>query len=438
MDKEQIMQAIQDSREEFIADWRTVMQVESVRAEAAPGAPFGVGPRKMLDVVCALGTKYGFETRIVNDAMAIIQWGSDNDDYVGIIGHMDVVAAGTGWHYDPFDLTEVDGRFYGRGVLDSKGPSMANLFGMKLLKDLGYQPAKTIRIVLGSDEESGSGDIPMYLAAEPAPAFGYTPDCKYPPVYGERGIVDYDLRTHFAAGELDAFGDISGEMNHSFVPDNVGVTINGQDVRATGKKSPSNAPEMGDNALTKLAVAITDQGLLDGSAKDYFAWIAGSLHNQHFGEGVGIAFSDTDSGKLILTPHTLVRDGDDLVLSIAMRYPVTVTEEQVTDGLAANVPANTTLSITRSYKSVLHDKNDPRVIKLGEIYEDLTGFDGTPVTTTGATYARSMPNIIAFGPSFPGQKGIAHKEDEWMDEKDIMMNMAIYMNALVALSSEKG
>ena len=57
-----------------------------------------------------------------------------------------------------------------------------------------------------------------------------------------------------------------------------------------------------------------------------------------------------------------------------------------------------------------------------------------PVTTTGATYARKMPNILAFGPSFPGQKGIAHNKNEYMDSADLRMNLEIYMRSIKALT----
>lgn len=70
---------------------------------------------------------------------------------------------------------------------------------------------------------------------------------------------------------------------------------------------------------------------------------------------------------------------------------------------------------------------------MSKIYEDVTKLDGTPVTTTGATYARFLPNIVAFGPSFPGQKGIAHNQDEYMDEEDLLLNMEIYMRAMLKL-----
>ncbi|MGC3053964.1 M20/M25/M40 family metallo-hydrolase, partial [Enterococcus faecalis] len=86
----------------------------------------------------------------------------------------------SGWSVPPFQLTKKNQRMYGRGILDNKGPILASLYGMKLLKELGYQPKKTIRLMFGTDEESGSVDIPLYLEKENAPVFGFTQDSKYP------------------------------------------------------------------------------------------------------------------------------------------------------------------------------------------------------------------------------------------------------------------
>ena len=46
-----------------------------------------------------------------------------------------------------------------------------------------------------------------------------------------------------------------------------------------------------------------------------------------------------------------------------------------------------------------------------------------------------MPNIVPFGPSFPGQKGIAHLPDEWMDLNDLIQNAKIYALSLLWLGS---
>ena len=422
-------------RDEFIAMLRQMIAIPRVRGIAAPHAPFGQAPKDALELAVKLGAAYGFKTDIVNDAMAVIQWGDNNDDFIGIVGHLDVVPAGeSNWVTPPFDLDERDGRLYGRGILDNKGPIMACLFGMKLLKDAGYQPKKTIRLILGSDEESGSADVLRYLQSEPAPRFGFTPDCKYPVVYAERGIINYKVTTTLPESALAVIGEIVGDMSLDHVPDHLTTTLNGQQLTATGVRVPTNAPEQGVNALTELAKQIVAAEAVPAALHDYCAWLVAALAEKHYGEGLDMAFVDEDSGKLIVTPYSLTTAPTSITLELAMRYPVTFSEADVTAALEKAVPAGSKIEVTRTIPSVMHDKDDINVQRLSQVYADLTGLDGTPVTTTGATYSRVMPNIVAFGPSFPGQKGIAHKENEWMIESDLKMCMMIDMGALVALT----
>ncbi|WP_317636598.1 Sapep family Mn(2+)-dependent dipeptidase [Xylocopilactobacillus apicola] len=424
-----------EEQPKFLADLAKIIAIPSVRSEAKSHAPFGLGPRQVLSEVVQLARQYDFKYEVVNDAMAYVQWGDDNDNYFGIVGHLDVVGAGDNWTSDPFTLRQRGDYLYARGILDNKGPSIACLYALKILKDQGYLPKKTIRIIFGSDEESGSNDIPLYLAKEKAPQFGFTPDCKFPVVYGERGIVNYEI---FTPINEDQVSEITGDQAPDHVPDELKIMINQESYVAKGKRSPTNAPELGVNAITVLTQQILAQDLVHGELKDYFTWLDQALRDKHYGEGLGLEFSDPASGRLIVTPYFLQKSDAGWTLKIAMRYPVTYTESQVTEQLKKAVFSGSQIKIIRSMPSVMHDPNSPEIQILSQVYEDLTKLDGTPVTTTGATYARSMPNIVAFGPSFPGQKGIAHKEDEWMKIDDLMLNLTIYLNAIFKLAIEGG
>lgn len=429
-----LLVAVAAAQTAFLTDLKKVMQVPSVKGAAADHAPFGIEPKKALETVLELADSYGFKTGIVSDAVGYAQLGPDNNDYIAAVGHLDVVPAGSGWDYPPFDLTEDQGVLYGRGVLDNKGPIFSCLYALKVLKETGVPLQKTIRILFGTDEESGSADLPLYLATEAPPSFAFTPDGKYPVVYGERGIVNLELVTELPP-ELMAAIKIHGDQARDHVPDELTLTYQETSYSVTGKRAPTNAPELGENAITLLAQQLRNSDL-PTALRDYFSWLADSFHQQHFGEGINLALADQDSGKLILTPYELLVTPTGFHLGIAIRYPVSNTEAEVVAGFQQILPPNSHLEIVRRIPGTMFPKENPNVQKLSTVYEKMTGLDGSPVTTTGATYARSMPNTVAFGPSFPGQKGIAHNKNEYMTVADLMKNFEIYTLALYALAND--
>lgn len=434
-DIKMIREAIEATKHEFLADLDKVIQIASVKADACDGAPFGQANRQVLAVVMDLAERYGFKTKVVENAVGYAQLG-DETEYIGIVGHLDVVPAGTGWSVPPYELTQVDEVLYGRGILDNKGPVMACLFGLKLLRKLNVPLKKNIRIIFGTDEESGSSDLPLYLANEKPPVFGFTPDCKYPVVYGERGIVNVSIKTKIASDSLRQLSAIEGEQSRAFVPDELSCQVGERIIAVKGKRSPSNAPELGRNGITLLAKKLVAESAVSGHLLSYFDWLIQCFDEKHHGEGLGLDFADKDSGSLMLTPYCLEKSASEMVLSVAIRYPVSVTEEEVLERLSLAVYQDSQLEVVRRIPGTLFPKDHPGVQTLAKVYEKITGMDGTPVTTTGATYARFMPNIVAFGPSFPGQKGIAHNADEYMDLADLLKNMEIYMHAIMALAND--
>ena len=433
MDYSKFNQGIEKIQPRFIAGLRKIMQVNSVKDIPHKEAPFGLGPKKALVEALTLAKELGFKTNIVNNAVGYAQLGDDNENYIGVVGHLDVVHEGTDWDYPPFDLSLDKDVFYGRGVLDNKGPIMANLYALAVLKEMNYPFSKTIRIIFGTDEESGSKDIPMYLETEAPPMYGYTPDCKYPAVYGERGVLGIEIKTAIKDNSLDVLTSFEGNFDRSAVPDTLNYSLSEQFYHIKGKRAPSNAPEMGKNIITLFAEAAKDDKKISGDFKTYLNWLFNSLHDKHDGSGLNIDFFDEESGYLALTPYELSFKENTITLGISMRYPVSIKKEEIIDELQKQLPNNSTITVTRDMPSTYFDKTHPMVDKMTKVYEYATGLDGTPVTTTGATYARTMPNIIAFGPSFPGQKGIAHNKNEYMDKADLMKNLEIYTYLLAEL-----
>ncbi|WP_410923173.1 hypothetical protein, partial [Pseudomonas aeruginosa] len=119
-------------------------------------------------------------------------------------------------------------------------------------------------------------------------------DCKYPVVYGERGIVNYEITTTIPDDSSEQIGQIMGDQAKDHVPDQLSVVIAGKTTAITGKRAPSNAPELGKNAITLLAQKISEEQLVKGNLLQYFDWLTASFHEKHYGEGVALDFKDQD------------------------------------------------------------------------------------------------------------------------------------------------
>ena len=70
--------------------------------------------------------------------------------------HLDVVPPGDGWDTDPFQLIVRDGRAYGRGAMDNKGPAAAMILAGEFLKRHEAALRGQVLLIAVADEERGS------------------------------------------------------------------------------------------------------------------------------------------------------------------------------------------------------------------------------------------------------------------------------------------
>ena len=365
----EILKKIDEIEEQMIDAIKSIVRIDSVKSEAQPGMPFGKGVNDALEATLKLCEELGFETENVDGRMGIAKYGQ-GEDCIGIIGHLDVVPVGDGWKHEPFGAEEVNGRIFGRGILDNKGPVLSCLFALYVLKELNIKLNHPVWILFGTDEESGFEDLEYYLTKKKPPIMGWTPDCKYPVVYAERGRA-----------AIRVYADIKHqkEFNH-FVNEYLLTS---------------------DDHANKLGLNIVDE----------------------------------EFGAMQLRGKSLIDCDEDLGFEFVLSYPASITIEEIMDKVKSKLSENLKAECAKNYDPVRFEKTGFLCSSLQKAYEKITGFDGTPVTTTGGTYAKLMPNIVPFGPSFPGQKGIGHNPDEWMDRKDLMTNAKIYALSLLYLGS---
>ena len=307
---------------------------------------------------------------------------------------------------------------------------------MKAIKEAGIPLKKSIRMILGCDEESGWEDMAWYREHEELPVFGITPDADFPAIYGEKGILSMDLAMPLVkSGLLDAAAGTAVNV----VPPRCAVTYTSENgeavtVRTEGKPAHGSTPEDGKNAISAAMEQLEASGVNSAFVEFYQKYIGWDYN----GVKMGCGFEDDKSGKLTLNAGVLKVCGEDLVLSLNIRNPVTFTKEDVLAPVsAAAAEYGMTVTLTEENHPIYMDKNGPVITALLEVYRQVTGDqENQPTVIGGGTYARAMDNIVAFGPMQPGRELTEHMNNEYILVEDLYLCREIYRKALEKLAGE--
>ena len=142
--------------ERLVGDLRDIIAVPTVNnGDPKPGMPFGEDVAAGFDWVRAKAAEFDFDVTEFDGYALQVDIGT-GEHVVGVLCHVDVVPAGDGWESNPFEGVVKDGKLFGRGTVDDKGPLVCALYAAKHLRDNGMIPDDSrIRIVVGGDEEVG-------------------------------------------------------------------------------------------------------------------------------------------------------------------------------------------------------------------------------------------------------------------------------------------
>jgi len=115
MDHKELLKAadayLDEHWEDIVADITKLVEIPSYEEleKAAPGAPYGPGPKAALEEALALAERLGMEPHDVDGYIGYADLPGATDTQLGIIGHVDVVPAGPGWTIEPFQVQRRDG-----------------------------------------------------------------------------------------------------------------------------------------------------------------------------------------------------------------------------------------------------------------------------------------------------------------------------------------
>lgn len=463
-------------RDDFVTSLQQFLSINSIEdmSTASEGKPFGKGVAESLEYMLALGEKAGFRTKNLEGYAGYIEYGEGPDE-VGVLVHVDVVTVGEDWTTPPFSPDIRDGRIYARGAIDDKGPTMAAFYALKMVQDSGVPLSKRIRLIIGTDEESGWLCMKRYAELETIPEIGFSPDADFPIIHAEKGQINPTIAlddtkiavdtnetarwalTSFAAGDqansvpvtASAIISLSEEINiaaleaeyKSFLAQEQVVGYVEHTEPKTlyfylkGKAAHGMEPYIGINAGTALAKFLHRYPLA-AKEKTFLHLVGEVLHQDYHGEKLGIFAEDEITGKLTVNPGILRYDRQEgAMVKLNIRYPATDHVDARIKLVEQVIPQfGWKITHLRSSKAHYVPKDHPSIQVLSKIYEEHTGQPAEMLTTGGATYAKTMKAGVAFGPVFPGKEGRAHQVDEYAEIDDLVAAMAIYAQAMSELA----
>ncbi|QIK56778.1 Sapep family Mn(2+)-dependent dipeptidase [Erysipelothrix sp. HDW6A] len=402
--------------------------------------PFGKNIQKALEEVIAISEELGFRTFTDPEGYYGYAEIGDGEEMFGVLGHMDVVPQGdlSAWNSNPFELTERDGFLIGRGTSDDKGPTLAAMFALKLLLDEGYELNQRVRFIFGTDEESLWRCMKAYVAKEEIPSKGFTPDSSFPLIYAEKGLIEFTLTSH-QVSDVDLVCD--GALNA--VPSTASTSydeaviealqsldypyhIEGDRIISEGVAIHAKDADKGQNALVHLAEALHKAG----KTNDLIKFIVEKLSNPN-GTLIYGDVEDEVSGKLMLNVGTANFKENIQTVGIDIRFPVTYPVETVKEKLnKAAHQYEIVVELFDYLKSIYIDKDSDFIQSLMGAYQDITHDTvSEPITSGGATYARAMDNVVAFGALLPTGVKTEHQANERISIADMKVAMEVYAQA---------
>ncbi len=232
--------------EEMIEDIFTLCRINSERMPAEEGKPYGPGPAEALDTALKMAESYGFITRNYDNYVGTVDL-NDQAKQLDILAHLDVVPAGEGWQItEPFSPILKDGKLYGRGTSDDKGPAVAALYALRCVKELGLPVSKNVRLILGCDEECGSSDIAHYYKIEKEAPMTFSPDADFPLTNIEKGRLPGQFDAEFAASSaLPRLVSVDAGIKVNVVPGKAFAVVEGLDPAEMEKVAADVTAETG-------------------------------------------------------------------------------------------------------------------------------------------------------------------------------------------------
>ena len=438
----------EEIKSDYLESLKTIVSYPSVLNEGENGTPFGQSIQNVLEKMLEITRSLGFKTYIDPKGYYGYAEIGQGEELLAVLCHLDVVPAGdlSDWETPPFEATIKDGWIHGRGVQDDKGPSLAALYAVKALMDAGVTFNKRIRFIYGTDEETLWRCMARYNELEETATLGFAPDSSFPLTYAEKGLLQIKLHgsgsQELAIEAGEAFNVVPAKASYTGnLADSLEVELKKQafeyertadTVTVIGVPKHSKDAAEGVNAIVRLATGLNP--LIQHSAIQF---IAEAVREDATGSRLFGEISDEPSGTLSFNVSGLSLDQDKSEIRIDMRIPVLADKDKLVQELSQLAEEYQLRYEEFDYLAPLYVPLDSELVStLMAVYKEKTNDNSPAVSSGGATFARTMPNCVAFGALFPGALQTEHQANERTVIEDLYKAMDIYAKTIYRLAGK--
>lgn len=455
MIQENILQSI----ERFIEDNRDLMVSRCKELVAIPSMTEDREQVSLaLDYVLDLGLRMGLKTKsLLNGEIGLVEAG-EGEEILGVLAHVDVVDPGdeSKWISPPFEPEVREGKLYGRGTLDDKGAVIAVMTAMEALVKLGIPLNKEIQLILGTREETHWTDMEAYVEKFPLPDYGFTPDGSFPICNVEKGGMDLELIIPLEKwkpqGKKAVLESVEAGKAVNVVPGECQAVLKMPDgkekqLETKGRSVHSCQPEKGINALVEMGKQIRsmlESGILEPTKGVKFLAMLGDRFESTEGEDLGL-YSETEyyQGEFVhrnvFSPTLAYTSGQEIHVNINVRFPYGSDEEKIRETFRNLAEEFGGLIEEKGYMPAVYVRKDRPFLKaFDQAYERVMGESGGYNLEYGGTYAKAIPDVVSWGPIFPGEEDTCHEENEYIGVDSLVKNAKIFALAManIALTEE--
>ena len=465
----QINEWFEKNSQSLIADLGKLIAVNSVKTQAQDGAPYGVASREVMNIAASMLEEKGFSVTEFEDMIITADLGS-SPMVLGVLAHLDIVEAGEGWETNPFEMTIKDGKIYGRGAIDNKGPAVALMYALYCVRDICKTLKSGVRLILGTGEETGCDDIKKYLEKNEIPPNIFSPDAYFPVVNTEKGRFALSFGASWEKSTtLPRVVSVVGGSVANIVPNKAIVIVEGFDkgfvqkfisdsdicaktgttavvegdaqklsITIEGKATHASTPEIGVNAQTALIEMLAAMPFSKSAGFEYLCKLNRLFaHKDYHGCAMGIKMSDEISGDLTVNFGVLQFTENGFTGGFDSRTPLCADklniEEIVTKALEKEGIGISESSISHCHHT---DSGTEFVQTLLRVFEDYTGRSSECLTMGGQTYVHDIPGGVAFGSAMFGENYNIHGVNEWIGVDELINSAKMYTQVILDMCAE--